>query len=119
MRDVADPVRRVRRWFWALVLVAVLSMGALYGALGARTGPTTGLAVAASSLVLLAATAQAVRILLALDRVRRRAESERPRVSAGPASTPATALGATTGRARSFDRLFGRRVANLGEAGRR
>lgn len=119
MRSVADPVRRVRRWFWALVLVAVLALGALYAALGARSGPATGLGVAASSLVLLAATAQAARILLAVDRVRRRAESQRLPQPAEPAPGPAAALGATAERVSMVDRLVGRRTETNREAGRR
>ena len=64
--------RLARRWFWTLLLVAVVAMGALYTALGAGGGPLTGLAVLVSSVVLLASATQAGRILLALERARRR-----------------------------------------------
>jgi len=43
-------------------------MGVLYAALGAPSGPGTGLAVLVSGVVLIAATWQAARILLALQR---------------------------------------------------
>lgn len=113
MGPAPDPFRRARRWFWALVLVAVLSMGALYASLGAPAGPVTALAVAASSLLLLAATAQAARILLALDRVRQRAQSERLPPSAGPAPVAAGTPGTPTGRPSVVDRLLGRQAEAL------
>ena len=61
----ADP-QRARRWFWALLVLAVLAMGALYQGLRAAPGPATGLLVAGSALVLVASTVQAARILTAL-----------------------------------------------------
>lgn len=64
--------RRARRWFWALLLVAVGAMGGLYSALRAAPGPGAGLAVATTSVILLLSTAQAARILLAVERARRR-----------------------------------------------
>ena len=73
MTDQASSVRLARRWFWALFLLAVLAMGGLYAALGARPSAATGIAVLITSLVLLLSTAQAMRIWLALDRARRRA----------------------------------------------
>lgn len=83
MSPATAPFRRARRWFWSLVLTAVLAMGALYAALGARPGPVTGLAVAVTSLVLIAATTQATRLVLALDRARRSA-GEHPTSQVGP-----------------------------------
>ena len=62
-----DPDRRARRWFWTLLGLAVAAMAALYTALGARSSPATGLAVAGAILLLLAATAQAARIRFALE----------------------------------------------------
>lgn len=59
-----------RRWFWALIVVAVLAMGALYSAVKAQAGPA-GLVVLISSVVLLGATAQATRIWLVLDKAPR------------------------------------------------
>jgi len=58
--------RRARRWFWALLTIAVLAMGALYQGLRADPGPGSGLLVAVSALVLVASTVQAARILNAL-----------------------------------------------------
>jgi len=60
--------RRVRRTFWALVVVAVLATGALSEALGADAGAATGLAVAASAAVLATSTFLALRILLVVGR---------------------------------------------------
>ena len=59
---------RVRRTFWALVIVAVLSTGTLSTALAAPPGPAAGLAVAASALLLAASTFLALRILLVVGR---------------------------------------------------
>ncbi|WP_062641002.1 hypothetical protein [Streptomyces maremycinicus] len=60
-----DP-RRARRWFWVLLALAVLAMGALYQGLRAAPGPGTGLLVAGSALAVVASTVQAARILTAL-----------------------------------------------------
>ena len=62
----AVNARHARRWFWTLLTVAVLAMGALYQGLRATPGPGTGLLVAISALVLVASTVQAARILTAL-----------------------------------------------------
>lgn len=64
-----------RRWFWGLVVIAVVAMGVLYRALHAHPGATSGLTVAFSGLLLAAASVQASRILLVLSgspRLRRR-----------------------------------------------
>jgi len=66
MSAQADPVRRARGWFWALLVVAVLAMGALYRAVSAPAGRGTALAVLVSGTVLALATVQAARILRAL-----------------------------------------------------
>ncbi|MGW0771141.1 hypothetical protein [Streptomyces sp. NPDC002676] len=59
-------VRRARRWFWTLTVVAVLAMGTLSHGLRAAAGPGTGLLVGASALVLAASSIQAARIWLLL-----------------------------------------------------
>ena len=59
-------IRRARRWFWIMVVVAVLAMGALYAALNAPRGPGAGLAVLASGLVLASSLVQANRIRTAI-----------------------------------------------------
>lgn len=56
-----------RRWFWTLLIIAIMSMGWLYRALKSGHGVTAGLGVLVSSLVLVAAVAQAARILFALS----------------------------------------------------
>jgi len=58
--------RRARRWFWMLLLVAVLAMGALYRGLHTAPGPTAGALVGTAVPVLLASGVQAARIWLAL-----------------------------------------------------
>lgn len=55
---------RVRRTFWALMVVAVVTTGALSKALGAEPGAATGLAVAVSALLVTTSTLLALRILL-------------------------------------------------------
>lgn len=58
--------RLARRWFWTLFVLAVLSMGVLYGAAQSRPGMLTGATVLVSSLVLVAASLQAARIRFVL-----------------------------------------------------
>jgi len=55
-----------------LVVLSVLTTGALSSALAAPASPFTGLRVAASGLVLIASMTLATRVMLALDRARRR-----------------------------------------------
>lgn len=62
MHRTGVDVRLARRWFWTLLVVAVLAMGALYRALQSEAGAAAGVTVMLSSLVLLAATCQAARI---------------------------------------------------------
>ncbi|MFD8302834.1 hypothetical protein ACFV29_10840 [Streptomyces sp. NPDC059690] len=65
-RAAGVDVRRAQRWFWALTIVAVLAMGALYQGLRSTPGPGTGVLVLISGLVLAASSIQAARILTAL-----------------------------------------------------
>jgi uncharacterized membrane protein len=65
-RDGID-VARARRWFWGLVVLAVLAMSVLYRAAQAEPGAATGLAVLGSSLLVLGTTIQATRILVAVE----------------------------------------------------
>ena len=67
--------QRARRSFWILVTVAVLDAGALTSALSAAPGPITGLRVAASGVVLIATLTLATRLMLALERARKRARA--------------------------------------------
>jgi hypothetical protein len=72
-RAGAKPAQaKPRRAFWVLVAIAVLAMGSLTSALARPPGPWTGLAVAASGVVLLLASALAGRVMLALEKRRRR-----------------------------------------------
>lgn len=66
------PPTRARRAFWALTLVAVGAAGSLSSALRSPAGTRTGIRVAVSGLLLVAATALAARILVVLERARRR-----------------------------------------------
>lgn len=63
---------RPRRVFWALTLVATGAAGSLSSALHSPAGTLTGTRVAVSGLILLAATALAARVLVVLERARRR-----------------------------------------------
>lgn len=91
MSGQPSGVRRARRWFWVLFLLAVLAMGALYAALGSRPGPATGIAVLITSALLLLSTAQAVRIWLALDRTRRRTHVDEAAGDEGPSHSSGNA----------------------------
>lgn len=76
--DHPTALRRARRSFWILVVVSVLAAGALSDALRDDPAPSTGLRVAASSLVLVVSVALASRVLLALDHARADREPPRP-----------------------------------------
>lgn len=65
--------RRAYRSFWLLLAVAVLTTGALSSALAAPPSPFTGLRVAVNGLVLMSSMTLATRVMLALERARRRA----------------------------------------------
>lgn len=66
MSAVPDPARCARRWFWALLLVAVLAAGVLYRAVTGPAGPASALTLLLSGTVLGLATVQAARVLRAL-----------------------------------------------------
>lgn len=72
MRSPNSSTPRARRAFWTLLVIAALAMGMLSSALKRNPGPMTGLAVAVSGTALLVALALACRIMIALDRGRRR-----------------------------------------------
>lgn len=76
---------RARHSFWILVIGAILAAGALSDALRDGPGPTTGLRVAASGLVLVVSVVLAARILLAVERVRaRKGQPGQPGASGRP-----------------------------------
>lgn len=67
------PLRRARWAFWGLVGIAMLAAGSLSAGLGTEPSPLTGLRVAVSGIALIAALALATRVMVALERARRRA----------------------------------------------
>ena len=69
----SGAVGRARHRFWVLLVVAVLAGGAVSSALGATPGPWIGLVVAVSGLILIGSLAGAARIMIALERARKRA----------------------------------------------
>jgi hypothetical protein len=72
----ASTPQRAARSLWLLVGVAVLASGSVSTALTAHSGPFTGVRVAASGLVLVASVALAARVLLAIERARRRSAED-------------------------------------------
>lgn len=60
-------VPRARRWFWILLVVAVLATGAAYWAVNAPPGPVAGLVLLVGGLLAATATLQATRVLAALN----------------------------------------------------
>jgi len=70
--DSARRWRTARRSFWVLTLVAMAATGSLSAALAAAPSARTGLWVAASGVVLIAAVTLAARVMVALERARRR-----------------------------------------------
>lgn len=79
---VGSPMRRARRMFWILVGMAVLAAGALSSGLAAASSPFTGLRVASSGIVLVVALTLATRILVRVERARRRVGGGRKRPKA-------------------------------------
>lgn len=71
----SSPLRRARWSFWILLGVAGLMAGSLSAGLGAEPSPLTGLRVAASGIILVTSLALAARVMIALERARRRAKS--------------------------------------------
>lgn len=72
-RGRSAAVRRARRSFWSLVVIAALATGSLSIALNNQAGPSTGVQVALSGTVVLVSLALAARVMIALERARRRA----------------------------------------------
>jgi len=64
-------VGRAQRWFWSLVVIAVLAMSVLYDAIYSEPGVTAGVLVLVSSSVLAAVVLQAARIFRVLNEPRR------------------------------------------------
>ena len=72
-RNAPPRRRRARQTFWGLVVISVLAAGSLNAGLAAAPGPLTGVRVAVSGTVLIGALALATRVMVALERARRRA----------------------------------------------
>ena len=68
-----SPWRRIRWTFWSLVALAVLSVGALAQGLAATPGPLTGLLVGGSGITAIGSLALAARVMIGVERARRRA----------------------------------------------
>ncbi|HEY3547347.1 MAG TPA: hypothetical protein VGK17_14840 [Propionicimonas sp.] len=66
---------RAHRSFWRLVTLAALGTGVLSGGLTAAPSPLTGLRVAGGGLVLLGSLTLATRVMIALERARRRSQA--------------------------------------------
>ena len=67
-----DSLRRTRRTFWVLAVVAVAAAGSVSAALDGSDGTFTALRVAVSGLDLILAIVLAARVMVALERARRR-----------------------------------------------
>ena len=63
-------MRRARRSFWTLFLIAILAAGGLTWSLSATAGPTAAIVFGVSALALVAAIALDIRILVAVERRR-------------------------------------------------
>lgn len=85
---VTDPVRRARRWFWALTGVGILLTGTLSKVLEADPSSGTGAAVAGLGGALAVVAFFDVRLLLALTGRLRPPFSDHGR-DVGPAHSPA------------------------------
>lgn len=66
--DTATALRRARRWFWALTVIAILLVGALSQELTATPRPSLGIAVAVTGVLLALVVTQASRVMLAIGR---------------------------------------------------
>ena len=79
--DTATALRRARRWFWTLTVIAILLVGALSQEITAKPSPAVGVAVAVTGILLALVVTQASRLMLAINRATtpRRRVSRRPR----------------------------------------
>lgn len=71
-RARATALVRARHRFWALTVVAALATGSLSAALRAPTGTLTGVRIVLSGTVALITLTLAARLMIALERARRR-----------------------------------------------
>ena len=65
-------MNRARRSFWLLVGVAVLAVGGLSQAVSAQAGPLAAIGLATSALLLVVSLMLAARVMVAIERARRR-----------------------------------------------
>lgn len=68
MPDPVTALRQAHRWFWSLVVVAILLVGALSQLALARPSPAVGLGVALTGTALALVVTQACRLMLAINR---------------------------------------------------
>ena len=73
--EAAQNPRRPLLSFWTLTLVAIAAAGSLGAALAAPPGALTGVGVALSGLVLVAAVTLAARVMVFHERALRRSRS--------------------------------------------
>lgn len=76
--DSSKARRRALRSLWILLAVSMVAAASLQRAFEATASPVTGVRVALSGIVLVAALALAVRILTAFDRARRQGRPRPP-----------------------------------------
>ena len=70
--ETAPSAHWALRSFWILTVVAIAAAGSLSAALAAPRGALTGVRVALSGLVLIAAVTLAARVMVVHERARRR-----------------------------------------------
>ncbi len=80
-----SPLRRARRSFWILLGITVLMAGSLSAGLRGQPSPLTGLRVAVSGIVLIAALALAARVMISIEGARRRDKPVTTRNDSGTA----------------------------------
>lgn len=66
--DTATALRRARRWFWTLTIIAILLVGALSQEITAKPSPAVGVAVAVTGTLLALVITQASRLMLTIGR---------------------------------------------------
>lgn len=81
----ASSLRRALWSFWILLGIAVVSAGAFSAALEANAGPLTGLRVGVSGTILIGSLALAARVIISVERARRRARRETETADQEPA----------------------------------
>lgn len=109
-RAAPSQLRRAQWSLAVLVLLAVLAAGGLTTAIGSPPGPLAGIGFALSALVLVVSGVLASRIVMALERFRRRGRDSAPAPAAAPYSVVERTLRRwTIDRSADASRIDGRR----------